>query len=138
MDVKRLIRLGIGFLALTLVPVVGIAIGQQTPPTENKGVKIVPAAAIDLGPEISGMQGRQLRMRVVTLEPGGVFGVHDHKDRPAIDYVLQGAVTDHRGSDAKEYHAGMTITEAQGLTHWVENKGTIPAMIVAVDVFHQL
>ncbi len=83
------------------------------------------------------MQGRQLRMLVVTLEPGGVFGVHDHKDRPAIDYVLQGAVTDHRGSDAKEYHAGMTITEAQGLTHCVENKGTTPAMIVAVDVFHQ-
>ncbi len=137
MDVKRLIRPGIWFLVLTFLPVVGIAIGQQAPPTETKGVKIVPAAAIDLGPEISGMQGRQLRMRVVTLEPGGVFGVHNHKDRPAIDYVLQGAVTDHRGSDTKEYHASMTITEAQGLTHWVENKGTTPAVIVAVDVFKQ-
>ena len=27
------------------------------------------------------MAGRQLRMRIVTIEPGGVFGLlHDHKD----------------------------------------------------------
>ena len=42
-----------------------------------------------LGPEIEGMTGRQLRMRMVTIEPGGVFGpIHDHKDRPGTVYVL--------------------------------------------------
>ena len=30
-------------------------------------------------------------MRMVTIEPGGVFGpIHDHKDRPGIVYILQG------------------------------------------------
>ena len=137
MDAKRLVRSGIWLLALTLVPVVGIAIGQQAPPAETKGVKTVPVAAVDLGPEIPGMQGRQLRMRVNTIEPGGVVGVHNHKDRPGMAYVLQGTVVDHRGSEAKEYHAGGSWTETLGVTHWVENKGTTPAMVLAVDVFKQ-
>jgi len=34
---------------------------------------------------------RQLRMRMVTIEPGGVFGpIHDHKGRPGTVYILQG------------------------------------------------
>jgi quercetin dioxygenase-like cupin family protein len=33
-------------------------------------------------------------MRVVTIEPGGVFGpIHDHKDRPGTVYILQGTIT---------------------------------------------
>ena len=137
MGAKRFPRLLIWLLALTLFPLVGIALGQQTPPTETKGVKIVPVAVVDLGPEIPGMQGRQLRLRMVTFEPGGVIGVHDHKDRPALDYVLQGTVVDHRGSEAKEYHAGGSFTEALGVTHWVENKGKTPAVVIAVDIFKQ-
>jgi len=51
---------------------------------ETKGVTVKLLATVDLGPEIEGMAGRQLRMRMVTFEPGGVFGpIHDHKDRPA-------------------------------------------------------
>lgn len=37
---------------------------------ETKGVTVEMLAAIDLGPEIEGMAGRQLRMRMVTIEPG--------------------------------------------------------------------
>lgn len=45
---------------------------------------------IDLGPEIDGMARRQLRMRKVTIAPGGVFGpIHDHKDRPGTVIILQ-------------------------------------------------
>ena len=50
---------------------------------ETKGVMVKLLSTVDLGPEIEGMAGRQLRMRMVTIEPGGVFGpIHDHKDRP--------------------------------------------------------
>src|ERR1044072_2818635 len=59
---------------------------SKTP--ERKGVTAELLGTVDLGPEIEGMAGRQLRMRMVTIEPGGVFGpVHDHKDRPGIVYV---------------------------------------------------
>ncbi|HMK11196.1 MAG TPA: hypothetical protein VK461_06425, partial [Acidimicrobiales bacterium] len=62
---------------------------------ETRGVTVELLAALDLGAEIEGMDGRQLRMRLVTIEPGGVFGpLHDHKDRPGMVYVLQGTITD--------------------------------------------
>jgi quercetin dioxygenase-like cupin family protein len=66
---------------------------EQAAP-ETKGVAVESLATVDLGPEIEGMAGRQLRMRMVTIEPGGVFGpIHDHKDRPGIVYILQGTIT---------------------------------------------
>ena len=61
---------------------------EQAAP-ETQGVRVEPLATVDLGPEIEGMAGRQLRMRMVTMEPGGVFGpIHDHQDRPGIVYIL--------------------------------------------------
>jgi quercetin dioxygenase-like cupin family protein len=56
--------------------------GEQVVP-ETKGVSVNLLSTVDLGPEIEGLAGRQLRMRMVTIEPGGVFGpVHDHKADP--------------------------------------------------------
>src|SRR5512135_1121329 len=107
------------FLGFALATRVGSA--QQTAPTENKGLTITPITALDLGPEIPGMQGRQLRLRMLTFEPGGVVAVHIHKDRPGAVYVLKGTVTEHRGDVAKEYSAGESWAEDRNVTHWVEN-----------------
>jgi hypothetical protein len=50
---------------------------EQVAP-EAKGVAVKLLATVDLGPEIPGMEGHQLRKRNATIEPGGVFGpVHD-------------------------------------------------------------
>lgn len=52
---------------------------EQTAP-ETKGMTAKLLAALDLGSEIHGMAVRQLRTRMETIEPGGVFGsTHDHK-----------------------------------------------------------
>jgi len=52
---------------------------EQVAP-ETKGVTVKLLESVDLGPEIEGMAGRQFRMRMVTIAPGGVFGpIHDHK-----------------------------------------------------------
>ena len=45
---------------------------EQAAP-ETKGVTAA-LLNVNLGPEMEGMAGRQLRMRMVTIEPGGVFG----------------------------------------------------------------
>ena len=75
---------------------------------ETKGVTVELLASLDLGPEIEGMAGRQLRMRMVTIEPGGVFGpLHDHIDRPGMVYILQGTITDHRNGLATDYGPGV-------------------------------
>lgn len=110
---------------------------QQTVP-ETKGVTVKLLATLDLGPEIEGMAGRQLRMRLVTFEPGGVFGpVHDHKDRPGMVYILQGTITDHRDSVSKEYGPGLGWPEDKNTLHWLENQGTIPAVEISVDIVRQ-
>lgn len=102
---------------------------------ETRGVSVEPLALIDLGSEIAGMAGFQLRMRKVTIEPGGVFGpVHDHRDRPGTVYVLQGTITDHRDGTATEYGPGLGWPEDKDTLHWLENAGSVTAVEVSVDI----
>jgi quercetin dioxygenase-like cupin family protein len=103
--------------------------------SETKGVAVKLLATLDLGPEIEGMAGRQLRMRMVTMEPGSVFGpVHDHKDRPGVVYILQGTITDHRNGIDTDYGPGLGWPEDRNTAHWLENKGTTPAVEISVDI----
>ena len=113
---------------------VGPMSNEQAAP-ETKGVTAELLATVDLGPEIEGMAGRQLRMRLFTFEPGAVFGpIHDHKDRPGIVYILQGTITDHRDGVATDYGPGVGWPEDRNTTHWLENRGTIPAVEISVDI----
>jgi quercetin dioxygenase-like cupin family protein len=105
---------------------------------ETKGVTVKLLAALDLGPEIGSMAGRQLRMRMVTFEPKAVFGpIHDHKDRPGMVYILQGTITDHRDGVAKEYGPGVGWPEDKSTSHWLENRGTTLAAEISVDIVRQ-
>ena len=105
---------------------------------ETRGVSVKLLATVDLGPEIEEMAGRQLRMRMVTIEPGGVFGpIHDHQGRPGIVYILQGTITDHRDGVATDYGPGVGWPEDRLTRHWLENKGTIPAVEISVDIVRQ-
>jgi len=137
MNKGRVFKIGGLFLVLVLCAALASAIDQQTAPTENKGVTVKQLSTVDLGPEIEGMDGRQLRMRMITIDPGGFLGIHSHKDRPGTAYVLQGKITNHRGDMSKEYGVGDTWPEDKETVHWLENKGTTPAILVAVDIFKQ-
>ena len=109
---------------------------QEVP--ETKGVTVTLLSALDLGPEIEGMAGRQLRMRMVTIDPGGVIGpIHDHKDRPGVVYILQGTITDHRDGVATEYGPGVGWPEDRNTTHWLENRGKTQAVEISVDIFRK-
>lgn len=106
-------------------------------PTESKGVtemKLV--GTIPLKTDFPALEGRQLRARTVTLAPGGVIAVHKHEGRPAIAYHLEGEVIEHR-SDFPEpivRKKGDVTLETPGLIHWMENRGDVPARIIAVDI----
>jgi len=105
---------------------------------ETKGITVELLGTVDLGPEIRGLAGRQLRMRLVTFDPGAVYGpVHDHKDRPGIVYILKGTITDHRDGVTTEYGPGLGWPEDRNTLHWLENKGTIPAVEISVDIVRQ-
>ena len=105
---------------------------------ETRGVTTEVLGTVDLGAEIEGMAGRQLRLRLVTMEPGAVFGpVHDHKDRPGIVYILQGTITDHRNGVATEYGPGLGWPEDRNTLHWLENRGAVAAVEISVDIVRQ-
>jgi quercetin dioxygenase-like cupin family protein len=105
---------------------------------ETKGVAVELLASVELGPEIEGMAGRRLRMRMVTFEPGGVFGpIHDHIGRPGVVYILQGTITDHRNGVTAEYGPGVGWPEDRHTLHWLENGGTTPAVEISVDIVTQ-
>lgn len=107
---------------------------ESVAPATN-GVTVEFLTSLDLGPELPGMTGHQLRMRKVTIEPGGVFGpVHDHEGRPGTVYVLQGTITDHRDGIATDYGPGVGWPEGRKTLHWLENRGSVPAVEISVDI----
>ena len=125
-----------------LVWIIGLsceaAWSQQTPPTEDKGLNAPVITSLDLGPEIEGMQERQLRMRKVTLEPGGVIAVHSHKDRPLAVYLMQGTLTEFRPDGRMiEHQEGEAWALGKAITDWAENRGSKPVILIAVDIFKE-
>jgi len=117
----------------------GLAVGQAKPPSETKGLSAEALRSLDLTEEIESVWGRPLRMRKITLQPGGVIGLHSHKDRPAVSYFLQGEVTYHQeGKPDVVVRAGEGFAEGKATTHWAENRGTVPAVWVAVDIPKEL
>jgi len=106
-------------------------------PTPN-GITVTHLATLDLGPEIPALAGRQLRMRMVRMEPGAVFGpLHDHRDRPGLVYILQGTITDHRDGVSRDYGPGPGWPEDRATVHWLENRGAVPAVEISVDIVAQ-
>jgi quercetin dioxygenase-like cupin family protein len=112
------------------------AASAEDAPKGNKGFTASKTTVVELGPEIEGMAGRQLRMRVLTIEPGGYIGLHSHKDRPAVVYFMQG--TDEVGladGSKKVLHPGDTSATPSSTTHYHRNVGKDNVVLIAVDVF---
>src|SRR5215470_14078090 len=53
---------------------------------------------------------------------------------PEMVYVLSGKIIDHRGDAAKEYGPGDTFTADRNTMHWMENKGTVPAVMLVTGI----
>ena len=121
--------------SLLLAFVAGYALGQAKPPSENKGLSAAPLQSLDLSEEIDTVKGRPLRMRKITLQPGGVIGLHTHRDRPAVSYFLEGRVTYHQEGRADVVVGpGQGFAEGKATTHWAENRGSVAAVWIAVDI----
>ncbi len=132
MNGSRWIVALVGVLALGVGFELGSAVGQQSPPMDNKGLDAKVESTIDLAPD---MPGYQLRIRTITFEPGGVAGFHSHKERPAFAYILHGSLTEVRqGGYSKTLGPGGIITESRDVEHWAENRGGAKVVLVGVDI----
>jgi quercetin dioxygenase-like cupin family protein len=128
---------GVVFAAGLVSMLVGVALVQQSrsPPAESKGFRTEVLATLDLADEIEGMSGRQLRMRRITVEPGGQFAVHDHRNRPGLFYIQDGTITEYpEGAEAREHSAGQAVAVGLRTRHWEDNRGTNSVIVIAVDI----
>ena len=123
------------FCVVALAAALTTARAQQTPAQQTpKGPSSKPLTTIDLAPEIDSLAGRVMRLQMTTYEPGASNTEHSHKDRPEVVYILAGKIIDHRGSVAKEYGPGESFTAGKDTTHWMENKGTVPAVLLVSTI----
>lgn len=113
----------------------GYAAGQRQAPAQTVGQSEELLRSLDLTTEVVSTKGRALRMRRITVQPGGALAVHNHVDRPAITYLLQGQMTYHQeGKPDVVANAGDGFAEGRATTHWGENTGRVPAVWIAVDI----
>src|ERR1019366_1841886 len=105
-------------------------------PKDNKGLTASKTTVVDLGPEFEAMTGRQLRQRLLTIEPRGYIGMHSHKDRPSVVYFVQGTDTVIRDDGtSKTFHPGDTTAEPGTTVHWHRNDGKDAVILITTDIF---
>lgn len=109
----------------------------QTPalPTERVGVSGKELAAIKLPPGFDTSKGRTLRMREVTIMPGGTLPMHGHTERPSVSYVLKGTLTEWIDGEAESrtIAAGQSYaTHLKG--HALQNRGEVPVTFIEIDL----
>jgi quercetin dioxygenase-like cupin family protein len=105
-------------------------------PAGNSGLKAVGPHSFDLSPEINSVQGHKLRLRLLTIEPGGAVELHSHKDRPTVLHVIKGTLTAHpQGKPEVVLRAGVGLAEGPDSNCWIQNTGTEPVEFIWLPVF---
>jgi len=105
--------------------------------TTPRGVTDVVLSAIDLAKTGSQFAGYQIRIRKLTIEPGGVVPWHSHSARPSNIYIISGAITEYRSSCAVpiEHREGDVIPEFGAISHWWRNNTDKTMVLISADLF---
>jgi len=107
--------------------------GAATAPV---GVTDTELAAIDLSKENVKLDQRRLRMRHMSIAPGGVVPLHSHEDRPALIMVNSGEIYEYSSKCTTPilHKAGDIAREFLGTRHWWKNVGPVPVELTIADV----
>lgn len=106
-------------------------------PTKNAGIaSVVRLGGVLLESEFSGMKGKELRVRELTISPGGVVAVHEHDARPGAAYILEGEIIEHRNDAAGPLtrSVGDVAFEKTGVVHWWENRSSANVRALVIDI----
>ena len=100
------------------------------------GVTDTVIASIDVSKAPFNIDGRNFRMRKLTIEPGGIVPWHSHDDRPALIYVQQGEIVEYASNCADPilHKAGEIRPEVAGTSHWWKNLGKETVILYVGDV----
>lgn len=110
--------------------------GQKAGATAHKNVAEKLLGQIDLSKEKIAIAGHHFRMRRLDVQPGGEVAWHSHEDRPALIYVVSGAITEYSSACAVaiEHKTGELSIEQGGLSHWWRNNTKKPAVLISADI----
>ena len=118
----------------------GVDVTKPTAPeaTTPKGLTDTVLSAIDLAKTGAQFAGYQIRIRKLTIEPGGVVPWHSHRARPSNIYIISGAITEYRSSCAVpiEHREGDVIPEFGAISHWWRNNTDKTMVLISADLFH--
>jgi quercetin dioxygenase-like cupin family protein len=139
------LRLIAGAAALTLA---GLAQAGECPadkqaanplagaPTAPVGVVDTELSSIDLAKENVKLDQRRLRLRHMTIAPGGIVPLHSHEDRPALIMVNSGEIYENSSKCAVPilHKAGEISREFLGTRHWWKNSGSQAVDLTIADI----
>ncbi len=118
---------------------VGVDLTKPTAPgaTTPKGLTDTVLSAIDLAKSGTQFAGYQIRIRKLTIEPGGVVPWHSHGERPSNIYIISGAITEYRSACAVpiEHREGDVIPEFGQISHWWRNNTDKTMVLISADLF---
>ena len=107
--------------------------GAATAPV---GVVDTELASIELAKENVKLDQRRLRLRHMTIMPGGVVPLHSHEDRPALIMINSGEIYEYSSKCAVPilHKAGEVAREFMGTKHWWKNTGTRAVDLTIGDI----
>ena len=105
-------------------------------PTAPVGVVDSELASIDLSKENVKLDQRRLRLRHMTIAPGGIVPLHSHEDRPALIMVNSGEIYENSSKCSVPilHKAGDVAREYLGTKHWWKNSGNQPVDLTIGDI----
>ncbi len=121
--------------AFALSLLTSFAVAQDAPPKDNVGVTPELLGEVTLADEFNDVGTRKLRMRVITVAPEGIIGLHSHANRPSVEYVLSGTAVEVRGDKSVDMKSGSQMIADHTVEHYWRNTGAEPLVILAVDIY---
>jgi quercetin dioxygenase-like cupin family protein len=110
-------------------------------PTSNAEEKSTPLNHIQISEITSPADGapirdRKMRLRRLDVFPGGVIGLHDHSNRPAILFVLKGSMTVHEDKSDSPIvvNEGESVREVGVMHYAVNNSDKDPLSLLTFDL----
>jgi quercetin dioxygenase-like cupin family protein len=111
--------------------------GEKMNGTPAKDVTDAVLASVDLAKEPAVVKDRLLRLRRLEVKSGGVVPWHEHANRPAIIYIVNGEIVEYASTCAVPivHRTGEVATETHATSHWWKNLGQETVVLLSADLF---
>jgi quercetin dioxygenase-like cupin family protein len=105
---------------------------------EAVGVADEVLAMLPLGETSLKLDDRVMRVRHLTIEPGGIVPWHSHEDRPALIMVTKGEIHEYASTCSAPitHKVGEVSVELPVTSHWWKNLSDQPVELLSFDILH--